>query len=77
MPHPFCDLEVQLAGIVMMRFDHYVSSNCLIGVHRSDNEMHFSVVSGAVFPLAYLKQGGPPCLNLEHYRKWVEFEAII
>ena len=30
-----------------------------------------------VFPLVYLKQGGPPCLILKHQRKWVEFEAII
>ena len=31
----------------------------------------------AVFPLVYLKQGGPPCLILKHQRKWVEVEAII
>ena len=30
-----------------------------------------------VFPPAYLKQGGPPGLILEHQRKRVEFEAII
>ena len=30
-----------------------------------------------VFPPAHLKQGGPPGLNLEHQRKWVEFEATI
>ena len=31
----------------------------------------------SVFPLVYLKQGGPPCLNLEHHSKWVGFNVII
>ena len=31
----------------------------------------------SVFPLVYLKQGGPPCLILKHQRKGVVSVAII
>ena len=29
------------------------------------------------FPLAHLKQGGPPGLNLEHQSKWVGLDVMI
>ena len=38
---------------------------------------HPEVISNVSPSIIYLKEGGPPFLNLEHQRKWVKFEAII